>query len=100
MSFIGTYECVKKRKFEEINLFYSEKRFHGKIGSWERFRAISTLCTPHCGFYEIFVHITTFGKISVKTIPLVKSLLYNWFHEIIFKWYKNFGNSTLWGSAV
>ena len=39
--------------------------------------------------------ITTFWKISVKTISLVKSLLYNWFHEIIFKWYKKFVNSTV-----
>ena len=37
----------------------------------------------------------TFWKISVKTISLVKSLLYNWFHEIIFNWYKNLVNSTV-----
>ena len=36
----------------------------------------------HCGVYMIF------WKISVKTTSLVKSLLQNWFHEIILKWYK------------
>ena len=40
--------------------------------------------------------ITIFWKISVKTTSSVKSLLYNWFHEMNFKWYKNFVNSTLW----
>ena len=41
--------------------------------------------------------ITTFWKISVKTISLKKGLLYNWFHEIIFKWYvQNLVNSTMW----
>ena len=44
--------------------------------------------------------ITIFWKISVKTTSSVKSLLYNWFHEINFKWYKNFVNSTLWRCSV
>ena len=43
--------------------------------------------------------ITIFWKISVKTTSSVKSLLYNWFHEINFKWYKNFLNSTLCGDG-
>ena len=35
-------------------------------------------------------------RISVKAISFVKSLICNWFHEIIFKWYKNLVNSTEW----
>ena len=31
----------------------------------------------------------------MKTISLVNSLVNNWFHEIIFKWYKNLVNSTV-----
>ena len=42
--------------------------------------------------------ITTFWKISVKTISLVNSFLNNWFHEMIFKWYKNNVNSTQWSA--
>ena len=55
----------------------------------------TVLCVPHTLWILRNFCITTFWKISVKTISLVKSLLYNWFHEIIFKWYKNLVNSTM-----
>ena len=47
-----------------------------------------------------FLYHETFWKISVKTISLVNSLLNNWFHEIIFKWYKNLVNSTVCNISV
>ena len=52
--------------------------------------------SAHCTLWSLQNFcIIVFWKNSVKTVSLVKSLLYNWFHEIFLKWYKNFTNSTL-----
>ena len=109
-----------KRWFDEI--FFSETQFHTYCGKTRNylsffFRQINSLVTylhsKTVTFTEFLAKIswkqklytlwilrnfciTTFWKISVKTISLVTNLLYNWFHEIIIKWYKNFANSTLW----
>ena len=92
MSFIGTYEYVKKRKYEEIYLFFSKKRFHGKIGRWERFRAISTLCLCTVWINEKFTLILKrFRQIIYLVISLVKPLFSrNFFQKSMRVNFRNF----------
>ena len=71
-----------------------------KIDFTENLNDTKTMKFPHCTVCTLWILrnfcITTFWKISVKTISLVKNLQCNLFDEIIFKWYKNLVNSIVW----
>ena len=98
--FLHAVHTMEKREIFSHQNFSSNQRFSNlslvkpllSRNFWQKFRENKSF--THCGFYEIFVS-RLFEKISVKTMSLVKSLLYNWFHEIIFKWSNNLVNSTV-----
>ena len=87
-----------ENNFRENN-FLRSKSFTMKLISRNDSQVIQNFCKLHCAHSTLWILrnfcITSFWKISVKTTFSVKSLLYNWFHEINFKWYNNFINSTL-----
>ena len=70
----------KRAFFKESFLFFPEKQFHGKIGRWERFCAISTLWHSKWKITYLRSH-PSLGKNIVNATFLQKEL--HWFHEFL-----------------